>query len=285
MGFLNKLLSSEGPRKPKVKFDLQKCKVLLKGGENRIRLQKSKLSNSVKLQQREIALLLECGKDELARIRAEQMVRDELLIESYEIVEVLCETLLTRHNLLALNFNATKENPYPPLPAEIAEAVGSIAFASCRIDASELQTLTEMLASRFGPELIDSACAGQPLQQGWGKSSLVNPRLYSKLLYSVPDGNVVLQKLQDIADMFQLEWKAPAEFEELKDHSVLDSTAPERVFSGNSQRTRYLREASSYNDEKFADDALSTNDNEQAEGGCESSDDLTARLEALKKKH
>ncbi|EME28370.1 uncharacterized protein Gasu_42080 [Galdieria sulphuraria] len=238
MGFLNKLLSSEGPRKPKVKFDLQKCKVLLKGGENRIRLQKSKLANSVKLQQREVAVLLEGGKDELARIRAEQMVRDELLIESYEIVEVLCETLLTRHNLLALNFHATKENPYPPLPPEIAEAVCSIAFASCRLDASELQTLTEMLASRFGPELIDSACAGQPSQRVWGVNSLVNPRLYSKLLYSVPDGNVVLQKLQDIADMFQLEWKAPAEFEELKDHSVLDSTASTPVFSGNAQRAR-----------------------------------------------
>jgi hypothetical protein len=41
------------------------------------------------------------------------MVRDELLIESYEIVEVLCETLLTRYNLLGFNFHPTKENPYP----------------------------------------------------------------------------------------------------------------------------------------------------------------------------
>jgi len=217
-----------------------RSKVLLKGGENRIRLQKSKLSNSVKLQQREIALLLEGGKDELARIRAEQMVRDELLIESYEIVEVLCETLLTRYNLLGFNFHPTKENPYPPLPAEIAEAVCSIAFASCRMDATELQTVTEMLASRFGPELIDSACAGKPLQNGYGMhNNLVNPRLYSKLLYSVPDGNVVLQKLQDIADMFQLEWKAPAEFEELKNHSVLDSVSSSAPLSqGSFQRTR-----------------------------------------------
>ncbi|GJD12552.1 IST1-like protein [Galdieria sulphuraria] len=266
MGFLNKLLSSEGPRKPKVKFDLQKCKVLLKGGENRIRLQKSKLANSVKLQQREVAVLLEGGKDELARIRAEQMVRDELLIESYEIVEVLCETLLTRHNLLALNFHATKENPYPPLPPEIAEAVCSIAFASCRLDASELQTLTEMLASRFGPELIDSACAGQPSQRVWGVNSLVNPRLYSKLLYSVPD-----------------EWKAPAEFEELKDHSVLDSTASTPVFSGNAQRARYLPEASSFSDEKIGDDVFCTNESEQTEEGRDPSDDLSARLEALKR--
>lgn len=125
-----------------------------------------------------------------------------------------------------------------PLPPEIAEAVCSIAFASYRIDASELQTLTEMLASRYGPELIDSACAGQPMQRGYGMNNLVNPRLYSKLLYSVPDGNVVLQKLQDIADMFHLDWKAPAEFEELKDHSVLDSVASTKDYHDGFQRTR-----------------------------------------------
>lgn len=50
---------------------------------------------------------------------------------------------------------------------------------------------------------------------------------------------------------------------------------------------RYLPDATSLNEEgELAEDALSTNEKEQSGGGGDSwSDDLTARLEALKKNY
>lgn len=94
-------------RYPPVAFDERRSVLLLRAGLSRLRLQRNRLHNSSAESRREVAALLSqtgsgrASKQELARIRAEQIMRDELLQDGYEMLGVCVETLLTRRALLA----------------------------------------------------------------------------------------------------------------------------------------------------------------------------------------
>ena len=49
---------------------------------------------------RELAQLLEQGKEESAKIRVENIIREDLFVEMLEILELYCELLLARFGLL-----------------------------------------------------------------------------------------------------------------------------------------------------------------------------------------
>ena len=59
----------------------------------------------MKQNMREVALLLaeEPPKEEKARIRAEALIRDDNLIEAYEILQLECELLTERYEYNSLN--------------------------------------------------------------------------------------------------------------------------------------------------------------------------------------
>ncbi|KXZ51714.1 hypothetical protein GPECTOR_11g162 [Gonium pectorale] len=71
--------------------------------------------------QKEIAELLVNGKQEYARIRVEAVIREKLLLQAYEILELYLELLTVRTQLIA----KTKE-----LPRDMMEAVSSIIYAA-----------------------------------------------------------------------------------------------------------------------------------------------------------
>jgi len=71
-------------------WDQNQCKTHLKLAVNRIKLLKNKKDNNIKNQKREIAELLKCGKDESGRIKVENVIRDDFIIEAYEIIELFC---------------------------------------------------------------------------------------------------------------------------------------------------------------------------------------------------
>jgi len=66
-----------------------------------MQLQKNKKVNTIKNIKREIAKLLGEGRHEGARIKTEVIIREDFLIDSYEILELLAETLVTRIAWLA----------------------------------------------------------------------------------------------------------------------------------------------------------------------------------------
>jgi vacuolar protein sorting-associated protein IST1 len=67
---------------------------------NRLRLMQQKQTALAKQSRRELAHLLEQGKEESARIRVENIIRDDLFVEMLEIIELYCELLLARFGLL-----------------------------------------------------------------------------------------------------------------------------------------------------------------------------------------
>jgi Regulator of Vps4 activity in the MVB pathway len=74
--------------------------VQLKMSVNRLRLMQQKQTALAKQARRELAKLLDEGKDESARIRVENIIREDLFVEMLEILELYCELLLARFGLL-----------------------------------------------------------------------------------------------------------------------------------------------------------------------------------------
>lgn len=73
----------------------------LKMAITRIGLLRNKKSNSIKLQKRQVAELLQQEKDESARIKVENIIREDYAIEALEILELFCDLVHTRIQLLA----------------------------------------------------------------------------------------------------------------------------------------------------------------------------------------
>ncbi len=67
----------------------------------RMNMLKNKMGQGVKLQKKQIADLLQNQKDESARIKVENIIRDDYMMESFEILEILCELLSARVLLIS----------------------------------------------------------------------------------------------------------------------------------------------------------------------------------------
>ena len=83
------------------------CLVQLKMSVNRLRLMQQKQSALAKQARRELAKLLDEGKEESAKIRVENIIREDLFVEMLEILELYCELLLARFGLLEQMYNPT----------------------------------------------------------------------------------------------------------------------------------------------------------------------------------
>jgi len=227
MGFLDKVKSAVGPKDGKTdkvaaapvvapvkpaEFDVVKFKMHLNMAKNRITLQKNKTENTVKNQEREIAALLNENKEGMARTRMEQVLRVQLLAEAFDIIHLFCELLISRSGMFNMNPGSLAE-----LSPDLKEAVCSVAFASPRMDVPELQAVTGIFKSRYGDQTIDY------VQRVEGENATaVNHRLIQKLNTHVPEGRIILHHLQRVAEENNVIWKAPPEFENLLDNSVLD---------------------------------------------------------------
>jgi vacuolar protein sorting-associated protein IST1 len=89
-------------------------------------LKKKKGQEQNKLAEKEIGELVKQEKDEMARLRVEQLVREQHLLEAYDMLELFCEIVITRLQLI---------NMYPcvtHLPqARVLSCVSSVRVRSC----------------------------------------------------------------------------------------------------------------------------------------------------------
>lgn len=66
----------------------------------RIKILREKREALAKAARREIATLVERGKIEIARIKVENIMNDDLYVQLLEVLELYCETLEARFGLL-----------------------------------------------------------------------------------------------------------------------------------------------------------------------------------------
>lgn len=135
-------------------FSATKTKVQLKLGITRLKLLQQKKTSINNQQRREIATLLEKGKEESARIRVEHIIREDFHIEALEILELYSEMLLARFGILE---NSTH------CDVAISEAVNTIIYAAQISGVKELVDVRDQLVAKFGLDFAKSAMAPNDL--------------------------------------------------------------------------------------------------------------------------
>jgi vacuolar protein sorting-associated protein IST1 len=146
----------------------------LKMANSRIQLTNNKKSAAVKHKKREIATLLGEKKDEKARIKVEHVIREDFLIEAYELLELLCELVFERVKYIA----SCKE-----CPPDLVEAVSSLIWAATRVEIAEMEQIKKQLVKKFGSKFASDA------ENNVG--NCVNVRLFQKLSVQPPSAFLV----------------------------------------------------------------------------------------------
>lgn len=170
-------------------YQESKLKPNLKMAVQRLQISLNKKSSAVKHQKREIAKLLEEGKEEKARIKVEHVIREDFTMESMEIVELLCELLHERVRYVS----SQKE-----CPPDLLEACSSLIWCSSRLEVAELQEVCRQLTKKFGKPFAERAAANE--------GGVVNERLVNKLSVSPPSAYLVVSYLQEIAKEYNVTW-------------------------------------------------------------------------------
>lgn len=140
---------------------------------------------------RSMAQLLEERKVESARIRVENIIRSDITTELHEILELYCELLIARSQLLDTVVTGKKGEEIVVDPG-LEEAVRSIIYAAPRTEIKELHQARALLVEKFGKDFALSAMEGVGVAE----------RVAKKLQVDTPSRELVDQYLRLIAETY-----------------------------------------------------------------------------------
>jgi len=126
--------------------------------------------------------LVRNGKDELARIRVENIIREEEMSQAYELIDLFCEKLQTRLDLL---------ESHEHCPDELLECLHTIIYCGGLIsEITELSQINGQFARKYGSDYVsDILLNGSPF---------VNGQVKYKLTIKQPDHHFVEKYLLGI---------------------------------------------------------------------------------------
>ncbi|ORY62903.1 regulator of Vps4 activity in the MVB pathway-domain-containing protein [Pseudomassariella vexata] len=186
-----------------------KIKVQLKLSIARLRMVQQRDEALSKTQRRAMAQLLEVGKIDSARIRVENIIRSDITIELYEILELYCELLLARAGLLEA----------PTCDPGLEEAVKSIIYAAPKTEIKELQQVRILLCEKFGKDFALTAADNSD-----GK---VSEKVVKKLSVTPPREELVIGYLEEIARAYGVNWpNKPKDLGDAPDYLDIDDDNP-----------------------------------------------------------
>ncbi|KIJ66411.1 hypothetical protein HYDPIDRAFT_26762 [Hydnomerulius pinastri MD-312] len=178
---------------PSATWSSAKAKVQLRLSVQRLRTLQQKKEAQAKVFRRDIALLLEKGKIESARVKVEAVINEDINLELMELLELYCELLIARFGLLDQN---TRE----PDPG-ISEGVCAIIHASPRTEVKELHVLRELLMHKYGREFSAAVMEN--------RGGCVSDRVVKKLVIETPSVPLVEGYLTEIAKAYGVKWTSP----------------------------------------------------------------------------
>ncbi|KAF9011051.1 regulator of Vps4 activity in the MVB pathway-domain-containing protein [Cyathus striatus] len=189
-------------------WNAAKAKVQLRLSVQRLRTLQQKKEAQAKASRRDIALLLERGKIETARVKVETIINEDIHVELLELLELYCELLLARFGLLDQN---TRE----PDPG-VNEAVCSVIHAAPRTELKELHILRDILMHKYGREFSMAVMEN--------RDGCVSDRVTRKLVVATPSKELVDAYLNEIAKSYGVPWSAtPVSTDVAEDGGVTDS--------------------------------------------------------------
>ena len=116
------------------------------------------------------------------------------MIESYELIELLCELVHERIKYIA----SEKE-----CPDDLKQAVYSLIWSIPRVDVIELVEVRRQLVAKYGKQFAEDASNNT--------NNIVNERLFEKLSVKPPSSFLVTRYLQEIAKEYKVDWSPPEE--------------------------------------------------------------------------
>ncbi|KAM9976676.1 hypothetical protein ACTFIR_010520 [Dictyostelium discoideum] len=173
-------------------FSISNMSMLLKLANSRLVLHKNKNFEQSNVHKKEIAELLQLGKEEQARVRTVSVINEDYHTEVLGILIIYCETLANRIR----GIEGVKV-----CPPDLKEACCSIIFASPYLDKQvELYKIRKRLIEKFGKkfpeECIDCCC--------------INPKIVHRLSNKPPEESLVNYYLSNIAKKHNVAWDTPA---------------------------------------------------------------------------
>ncbi|EEQ38813.1 hypothetical protein CLUG_02939 [Clavispora lusitaniae ATCC 42720] len=135
---------SEMPPSPVPPLNATRLKTTLKMAISKLKFLQEKKTALTKQQRRQLADLLTAGKESSAKIRVENIIRDDIYIELLEYCELYCELLLARMSLIL--------DMQRPLDSGLKDAVSSVVYAAHYTEIKEMIALGDMLRMRYGAE-------------------------------------------------------------------------------------------------------------------------------------
>lgn len=140
---------------------------------------------------------MQVGKVQSARIRVENIIRSDITTELHEILELYCELLLARSQLLesspsSSTSSTTSSTASIPLDPALEEAVRSIIYAAPRVEVKELHSVRALLVEKFGKDVALASIEGEGVAE----------RVVKKLKVETPKEELVDAYLAEIARFY-----------------------------------------------------------------------------------
>jgi len=164
-----------------------KLKTNLRLAANRLKLLQKKKTELAQKSRTEIAEFLLNDKEDRARIKVESIIREDFVVEAYELLEMFCELLLARFGVI----QQMKE-----IDDGIAEAVASLLWVAPRIshEVGEFKIISAQLEQKYGKQYAETARMNQ-----LPEPSRVSHKLIQKLSVTAPSKLLVEKYLIEIA--------------------------------------------------------------------------------------
>jgi vacuolar protein sorting-associated protein IST1 len=179
-------------------YSESKLKPQLKMAVSRFGIASNKKSALLKQNMREVAVLLaeDPPKEEKARIKAEALIRDDDMIEAFDILSLNCELLSERIKLIT----HSKE-----CPEDLVSCVSTLIYASPRLDIPELVTVRKQFRSKYGKRFEENAMNNA--------GGVLNERVVTKLSVQPPAAYLVQTYLETICEKYEVTWSPTIKLE------------------------------------------------------------------------
>lgn len=184
-----------------------KLKTSLKMAISKLKFIQDKKTALTKQQRRQLADLLNQGKESSAKIRVENIIRDDIYIELLEFLELYCELLLARISII-LDQSRTTCDP------GLKEAVHSIIYSAPSTELKELTTIRDMLVLKYGVEFGKNAMNNE--------DGAVPQKIVTRCQIEAPSETLVNLYLCEIARAYQAPYSGMKDLEPLDVENALD---------------------------------------------------------------
>lgn len=161
-------------------------------GEQKLTLERVKIMENIKKRKKEIIINFKENNFHLAKAKMDSIIREENLINAYEILGPICNILANRGTYIISNRTC---------PEDIKSNLDTLIYASFQINVDEFQHFRECIEKLYGSSYVLSAKNNQ--------DEMVNRNVIEKLRIRPATDAYLILKLKDLCKECKIEFEFP----------------------------------------------------------------------------